>query len=105
MKTFKELIIEAEGNLYYEVSINDDLRQLLSDVLKDEGYTVKIDDSVIVVTPKQSERLVAFQNRIYAIINKEFADGNETIIKFVGSSKIDDLIDSDLTIEVDAVYK
>jgi hypothetical protein len=103
--TYEQFLTEADGTMYYEVSINKELIGLASTLLKDDGYTIKQESDDILVTPKQNQRLAAFQNMLYAMISKEFEDGNETMVKFVGSSKTDDLINSDLNIEVNAVYK
>lgn len=104
MKTFEAFINEA-NNVLYSISTNKELIKLFISILKDKDYRIETDGDNIIVHPKDTDKLNKFKDFLYTEISNKFSEGNEDIVKFVGSTKEDDLIDSNLTIDVEAIYK
>lgn len=105
MKTFEQFLLEASNNVLYTINANPELKSTIIKILKDKDYRVDTEGNNVVAHPKDSDKLSTFKDMLYASISDLFAEGDETMIKFVGSSRIDDLIDSDLFIDVEATYK
>lgn len=104
MKTFEAFINEA-NNVLYSINTNKELTKLIISILKDKDYRVESDGDNIIVYPKDNDKLNKFKDMIYSDITTKFAEGNEDIVKFVGSTKEDDLINSDIKLDVEAIYK
>lgn len=103
---FKELFLsESSNNLRYIVSINKELHSFIKRKLRDIGYRVDWEGSKMVVHPHKEDKVNKFQDKLYGIVTKAFEEGDKEVVKFVGSNKEDDLINSDLDIEVVAEYK
>jgi hypothetical protein len=106
MKTLLELVNEADGNIYFSVTVNPELLHIISKIIEDAGYTYTVEGNVVSVTPQNaSERLNAFQDMIYNKLGDMFEEGDQELIKFVGSSEMGDFIDADLGISVEAYKK
>jgi hypothetical protein len=104
MKTFEAFLNEA-NEILYSININDKLKKFIIKILKDNDYRVDEESGDILVHPKATDKINSFRDFLYSEVSKRFEEGDEDIVKFVGSTREDDLINSDLEIDVNAVYR
>lgn len=97
MITFKEYL--AEQQLKFVIDINQELRSFIIQLLNKKGYEAKLQDQSIICNSR-GFKADQFQDELYSAITKEFTNGNETLVKFVGSDDPAELVNSDLEIEV-----
>lgn len=125
MKTFEQFLEEAEldqnpertkqinnvkyrirdgrVNTRFRVSIHPSLADLLSDILQHNKYQFERENNSFMLDARSTDTGKKIQELMFAELNTAFIDNNKTLIKFVGSTEIGDFIDTDFSLNVDAL--